>query len=161
MKVLSFIALPVKSVPARSMEVGLGARSEDRAIHRQAEPQEDQEMKSLTALIAAAGMAVTVVSAASAQDMTPAEEYYNYRAAVVAYERCNGVTLNQEQATAVEGRITEMLSGFVSPSQRLTIIEDAKTDYSRLAGANSCSRNEQLSAAVETFEMDLAPAIGM
>ena len=118
-------------------------------------------MKSFTALIAAAGMAVTFVSTASAQEMTPAEEYYSYRAAVVAYERCNGLTLNQEQAAAVEGRITEMLSGFVTPAQRLSIIEEAKQDYSRLAGANSCSRNDRLSAAVEMFETDLAPALGM
>ncbi|NBC34872.1 MAG: hypothetical protein GVY13_19550 [Alphaproteobacteria bacterium] len=118
-------------------------------------------MKSLVALIAAAGVAVSVASAASAQEMTPAEEYYDYRAAVVAYERCNGVRLDVDQAAAVENRITELMSGFVSPAQRLAIIEDAKTDFSRLAGANSCSRNDRLAAAVELFETELASALGM
>ena len=118
-------------------------------------------MKSLFALAAAAGVAVSMVSVATAQDMTPAEEYYNYRAAVVAYERCNGIRLSQEDALAVEGRITQLLDGFVSPGQRLSIIEEAKTDFSRLAGANSCARNDMLESALETFETDLASAMSM
>lgn len=118
-------------------------------------------MKVFVALAAAAGMAVSVASTATAQDMTPAEEYYKFRAAVVAYERCNGVQLDQEEALAVESRITELLSGFVSPGQRLSIIEEAKLDVSRLAGADSCSRNDMLEGALETFEMDLASAMGM
>lgn len=118
-------------------------------------------MKSFVALIAAAGVAVSLASAASAEEMTPAEEYYDYRAAVVAYERCNGIRFNIDQASAIENRISELLTGFVTPAQRLAIIEDAKTDYSRLAGANSCSRNDRLAAAVERFETELASAIGM
>ena len=118
-------------------------------------------MKSFFALAAAATMAVSFASSASAETMTPAEEYYKYRAAVVAYERCNGVRLDQEEAFAVERRITELLSGFVSPGQRLSIIEEARVDFSRLAGANSCSRNDMLEGALETFEGDLASALGM
>ena len=118
-------------------------------------------MKSFTALIAAAGMAVTFVSTATAQEMTPAEEYYHYRGAVVAYERCNGITLDQDQALAVESRITQMLSGFVSPGMRLSIIEEAKSEYSSLAATNRCSRNDRLEAALEKFEDDLSPALAM
>jgi len=119
-------------------------------------------MKSFVALIAAAGVAVSVASAASAQDMmTPAEEYFGYRAAVVAYERCNGIRFNLEQSTALENRITDLMTGFVSPSQRLAIIEDARDEYSSLAYANGCGRNDRLQAALETFETELSPALGM
>ena len=118
-------------------------------------------MKSIATLIAAVGMAASMVSVASAQDMTAADEYYNYRAAVVAYERCNDLRLSEEDALAVESRITQLLPGFVSPGLRLSLIEEAKEEFSALANANICARTDALQDALDTFESDLASALTM
>ncbi len=115
--------------------------------------------------IAAAALAGLLAAPAAAQDeaMTPEEQYYAYRAAVVAYERCNDVTFDQAKANVIEGRISELMGTPLSPSARLTIIEEARQDMSRLVAAQGCSADNapEVAAAVNTFETEIAPAVGL
>jgi|GEM_PF-2393960 len=123
-------------------------------------------MTRIASTIAAAALAGLLAAApAAAQDepMTPEETYYAYRAAVVAYERCNDVRFDQAEANAIEERISELMDTPLSPSDRLTIIEEARQDMSRLVAGQGCSAGNapEVAAAVETFEAEIAPAIGL
>jgi triphosphoribosyl-dephospho-CoA synthetase len=123
-------------------------------------------MTRIASPIAAAALAALLAAApAAAQEepMTPQEAYYGYRAAVVAYERCNDIRFDQAQANAIEERIAELMDTPLSPSDRLTIIEEARQDMSRLVAAQGCAAGNapEVASAVETFEAAIGPAIGL
>ena len=116
-------------------------------------------MKKIATLAAAGGLVALAATPALAQDMSQEEQYYAYRTAVVAYERCNGVTFDQDESTALEGRITQLIGGFLSPGLRLTIVVDAKDDMAGLVHGNGCGF-DPVEDALALFESDLAPALG-
>ena len=116
-------------------------------------------MKKTATLAIAAGFAALAAVPAQAQDMSQGEQYYAYRSAVVAYERCNDMTFNQDDSVAIEGRITQLIGGFLSPGLRLNIVVDATDDMSSLVYGNGCSF-APVEDALMLFDSELAPALG-
>ena len=116
-------------------------------------------MKKVATLAAAAGLVALAAAPALAEDMSQADKYYAYRTAVVAYERCNGVTFDQDESTALEGRITQLIGGFLHPGLRLSIVVDAKDDMASLVHGNGCGF-DPVEDALALFDNDLAPALG-
>lgn len=116
-------------------------------------------MKNVATLAAAAGLIALTTAPALAEDMSQGDQYYAYRTAVVAYERCNGITFDQDESTVLEGRITQLIGGFLHPGLRLSIVVDAKDDMASLVNGNGCGFGE-VEDALALFESDLAPALG-
>jgi hypothetical protein len=118
-------------------------------------------MKTFATLAAAAGLTALVAAPAMAQEMemSQAEMMYDYQQSVVAYERCNGIRFDQEQSTALQSRITQLIGGFLSPGLRLEIVWDATEEMQALANANGCGF-APVADALQRFESDLAPALG-
>lgn len=118
-------------------------------------------MKKVATLAAAAGLVALAAAPALAQDMDMSQEdqYYAYRTAVVAYERCNGISFDQDESTALEGRITQLIGGFLHPGLRLSIVVDAKDDMASLVHGNGCGFGP-VEDALALFDDDLAPALG-
>lgn len=116
-------------------------------------------MKKLTTLAAAAGLAATVATPATAQEeMSQAEMMFAYQSAIVAYERCNGIRFDQTQSTELQGRITQLIGGFLSPGLRLEIVWEATDEMQALVNANGCGF-PRVETALALFENDLAPAL--
>ena len=116
-------------------------------------------MNKFGSLAVAAGFAALAVAPAQAQDMSQGEQYFAYRSAIVAHERCNGINFDQQESVALEGRITQLIGGFLSPGLRLSIIVDATGDMADLVHANGC-RFAPVREALAVFDDELAPALG-
>lgn len=101
-----------------------------------------------------------VASYAQAQDAESSEDVYRrLHEAIVAFERCEGATFDQDQSLALNNRIMDIVGTNLGAGIKLSLIVEAKERMGARVTGRGCG-DEMVAAHVELFRSELATALG-
>jgi hypothetical protein len=100
-------------------------------------------------------------SAAFAQEGPAEQTFYDLTAAWVAYERCNDIVFDQAQQAELNKAIMAKVGAQLGAGTKLSLVQSAKMKTSMRVATKGCAGNAPIEAALQTFQTDLAPAVGL